>query len=1604
MNGSFRALLIGVPEYRDGAIPDLPFVTDDMAELADALASVGYEVAVHDPGETDRDGIDAAVEEFFQTAAEGETLLLCLSGHGIHHGGVDYLVPRGARTSAHDFPAKCLSLDFGPYVERSLAGDVAVFVDACREGITLRTMSVGNAIRWSDMEVDRIGDRHYGYVYACSPGESARYFREPGTAFSFFSRALSTVVADEAGPRTLAELSGRLQRELDRLSVEHGADRQRVRIRTETGLDDFVLFERPERTSQEADGEHPWVGLVGEHPAWTLAGAGRGAEAMREAATALVVRLAREADRDKQRLSADPWQVSDLAERMTGRLGWLLSKVIAAEKPAAGAEKPVLAEERPALSPAEAFLLAVVPFLHVAAANRAAVQALPVGPTDLAATADPSRERAGYEQFTARRARLVRRAAQSARAGDDAGAAGIAWWLFRQWLAQEPGGRYQRIVADLRGPVECLTEGVGAEADRRLIAGLFELGTLDTLLRALRSSYDPTTIRPVRQLAGSTVAEQNLREQLLVALLTVAHHLAIDPLRLPDVVVDHLGISYAVDLGELHRTILGAGWETRGRTRVLTAACHHPAVGLALREHAASLDALLRAIDIQTGSDPQLAPLHALPPHATADQVRAAVDAQGRPVYESTGLRFRLADDRIQELLMGEQLYGDPALAVRELYQNALDACRYREARTDYLRLQRPRLSKWSGRIDFEQGVDDQGRAYIECRDNGIGMGERELREVFSHAGMRFADLPEFVDEYAAWRAKGIDFHANSRFGIGVLSYFMIADDIVVSTCRLDREGHPGKRLEVHIAGPGSLFRIRDLGRDYDAGTSVRLYLRSPDTAPSCTDLLRRLLWRSQYTVTAQGEGDPLRWEAGELSPVAPLGARDPYEKGATRAPDARADATDRADVWWVDCGGGVLADGLWVGLPLFGAVVDLGGDNAPRLTVDRREALSYDTGHVADVLRRQIPALLRPDARVLDHAWLSELVDHDPELADAVAEEAAARGFVLRLSSGYSADIAVVGCFPADVELFRREHSGRPLFRVPQDMPAYLADWRALAWVAGGGFAGVAATGPGPRIVARPTDRHMLVHVRRAKHVSLPMVDDEGRNNWLETGLPVPTGHVLAVAARLKRPPSAVSARLAEFGLRGPEGALVPADADPDDLVLLSEGLDRGWPWLDQRRTVRMHHVLRCAQKLGWSPPAVAARLTAFGFGLPEGVIVPEAVNPADLTLLEAGQSVSAYRLGHDRVALDSVLVAAERLGWSPRVAAARLEELGLALPDGTTVPETMEPGDRRIVGGKGPLWTTPGFEGRLWLGHVLWCAAELGWSPQAVVARLEEFGLALPAGAAVPESVEQEDLLLLSEDRDGVAPWLNHSSPVPIGHVLVVAAQLGWSPQAVVARLEEFGFSLPVGATVPETVEQEDLLLLCRELDLDEGWLEFEDPLLLKHVMDAAVRLRREPAKVAARLRELGHRLPEGCCVPDSTDPLSLAVLGVEVGRRPDPLTIHELSSLGRVLRVAHRVKCPPSAVQARFKELGFHPTADWDLPATVTAEDIEMIELDRGRGDGQVLDPREPVGVAHVLQASSGKSSPADVASRLEALGFTLSGDVTYTTPEGWGTRSA
>lgn len=375
-----------------------------------------------------------------------------------------------------------------------------------------------------------------------------------------------------------------------------------------------------------------------------------------------------------------------------------------------------------------------------------------------------------------------------------------------------------------------------------------------------------------------------MRVRPLTALLRLAGLLALDARRLPEVVAEHLAVSDPVVPGEVIAVLRDALWDPDPRVetspyRHLDAVCPHPAIHSALASVVEDADELGHLLREAAGRLPvdEAALLGGLPARLTDHRLRP--DEQGgMDAYDVPLSRFSLAQTEIRRLLMGKQLYdGKSDLALREMYQNALDACRYRNMRIRYLRACGKLPHSWEGRIRIETGRDDRG-SYVQCVDNGVGMTVDQLRNTFTRAGRRFDQSHAFRREQAAWlrQDRSLRLYPNSRFGIGVFSYFMLADEMTVLTRPVGPDGRPAERaLRVEIPVSGSLFRVREADeRDGevlpDGGTRVRLYLRdfSGMNGDSCRAALRSLVLISEFRLEVGGEdGRDSVWEPGQLKP-----------------------------------------------------------------------------------------------------------------------------------------------------------------------------------------------------------------------------------------------------------------------------------------------------------------------------------------------------------------------------------------------------------------------------------------------------------------------------------------------------------------------------------------------------------------------------------------------------------------------------------------------------------------------------------------------------------------------------------------------------------------
>ena len=414
---------------------------------------------------------------------------------------------------------------------------------------------------------------------------------------------------------------------------------------------------------------------------------------------------------------------------------------------------------------------------------------------------------------------------------------------------------------------------------------------------------------------------------------------------------------------------------------------------------ASSSDTVTDDASMRRSTGTRLRVVESRPEHtgpAPVDPAHELASGKGREPQE----RYRLDDESVRELLMGTQLYQERGVAIRELYQNALDALRYRTARYEYLRRRTGASVPWQGSIEFFQGVDDSGRAFLDCVDNGIGMGEEELRTCFSRVGVRFASQPEFVSETSNWeRCKPpVRMYPNSRFGIGVMSYFMLADEIEVTTCRMDQRGAAGPVMRMTVLGSGQAARIsRVQAQGHDAGTRVRLFLRDGQNTPSCVDVLERLLGIADYRTTARHGTRSAAWEPHEWTrQTAPRHAYALNVRG-------RLMHTLAGQVVWCESGGALLVDGLLV-QPLFrhgvladsqgsnglhGAVINLSGPSAPALSVDRKHIQDDVSTKVGFLVASAARELVSTGREFVTDDWLESLNRHSPRLSAIVMQAA---------------------------------------------------------------------------------------------------------------------------------------------------------------------------------------------------------------------------------------------------------------------------------------------------------------------------------------------------------------------------------------------------------------------------------------------------------------------------------------------------------------------------------------------------------------------------------------------------------------------------------------
>ncbi|MFJ9028188.1 hypothetical protein ACIRQP_06620 [Streptomyces sp. NPDC102274] len=386
------------------------------------------------------------------------------------------------------------------------------------------------------------------------------------------------------------------------------------------------------------------------------------------------------------------------------------------------------------------------------------------------------------------------------------------------------------------------------------------------------------------------------------------------------------------------------------------------------------------------------------------------------------------------------------------------------------------------------------------------------------------------------------------------------------------------------------------------------------------------------------------------------------------------------------------------------------------------------------------------------------------------------------------------------------------------------------------------------------------------------------------------------------------------------------------------------------------------------------------------------ESQDPEDLRITRLRVRRETSFVKPDRpVRFGHVLYAAASLECSPAAIVSRLTALGYAdieLPD-IPLPLTVDRDDALLI--KEEAYNLSWLElGKpVSLRHILAAAGRVGRSPAHAARRLTAFGYAVPAGHPLPESPDTRDIVLIRAQPRGNGDWLDRGAEVPAHHVLSAAAELGYSPHAAANRLVGLGFRLPY------TPEPGDERILRYGVG-HRAWPSRYSSVPSGHVLDVARETGRPQAAIVDRLAELGCRTDAPA--PDAPEEDDLFLLSQELDGRAPWLWVNGVVGvqLRHILRASLATGRTPAEITERLATLGHWLHANAKVPAVADVEDIRLLEtVDRSFLDNVHLE--------HVLRSASltGRS-PADVASRLTALGYRLPDEVEY--PEVRGTVAA
>jgi molecular chaperone HtpG len=254
---------------------------------------------------------------------------------------------------------------------------------------------------------------------------------------------------------------------------------------------------------------------------------------------------------------------------------------------------------------------------------------------------------------------------------------------------------------------------------------------------------------------------------------------------------------------------------------------------------------------------------------------------------------FTLDQARILDLLTGHTLYNDTGVVLRELVQNAIDAVRLQHY---------PTPPGNAGKVSITW---DSRKRILSVADNGTGMTQKIITSFLLKVGTSRYQDPEFRKQYP-------QFSSISRFGIGVLSTFMIADSVEILTCHAEED--LARQLTLRSVHGKYLIRLLDksdktLPSIAPHGTVFRLKVRPSVRMQNVKETAEQwvVVPECEVTVTIDdGKPERIGFDSPSLALAGLLNAKGIATKIAGD-PNATPTENEKKEIRIVDC----EADGI---------------------------------------------------------------------------------------------------------------------------------------------------------------------------------------------------------------------------------------------------------------------------------------------------------------------------------------------------------------------------------------------------------------------------------------------------------------------------------------------------------------------------------------------------------------------------------------------------------------------------------------------------------------------------------------------------------------------